>query len=48
VLLIYIRFALRHRDVDGHIAMLLDMPSIAALRALLADYIARVAGDFAK
>jgi chemotaxis protein CheC len=48
VLLIYIRFALRHRDIDGYIAMLLDMPSIAALRALLGEYITRVAGDFAK
>ena len=48
VLLIYIKFALRHRDLDGYIAMLLDMPSIAALQVLLAEYIQRVAGDMAQ
>jgi chemotaxis protein CheC len=45
VMFIYINFALRHRDISGYIAMLLDMPSIAALKTLLNDYIARVAGD---
>ena len=45
VMFIYINFALRHRDIDGYIAMLLDMPSMAALKDLLLEYIARVAGD---
>ena len=45
VLLIYINFAVRHRDISGYIAMLLDMPSIAALKSLLRDFISRVAGD---
>jgi chemotaxis protein CheC len=45
VLLIYINFAVRHRDINGYIAMLLDMPSIAALKVLLREYIDRVAGD---
>ena len=45
VLLIYINFAVRHRDINGYIAMLLDMPSIAALKLLLREYIHRVAGD---
>ena len=45
VLLIYINFAVRHRDIAGYIAMLLDMPSIAALKFLLREYIHRVAGD---
>jgi chemotaxis protein CheC len=45
VMFIYINFALRHRDIAGYIAMLLDMPSIAALKTLLNDYIGRVAGD---
>ena len=45
VMLIYINFAVRHRDIDGYIAMLLDMPSIAALKVLLADYIKRVSED---
>jgi chemotaxis protein CheC len=45
VLLIYIDFAVRRRDINGYIAMLLDMPSIAALKGLLREYIRRVAGD---
>jgi chemotaxis protein CheC len=45
VMLIYINFAVRQRDIDGYIAMLLDMPSIAALKVLLGDYISRVAED---
>ena len=45
VMLIYINFAIRHRDIDGYIAMLLDMPSIAALKVLLEDYIKRVSED---
>lgn len=45
VMLIYINFAVRNRDIDGYIAMLLDMPSITALKVLLAQYISRVAED---
>ena len=45
VMLIYINFAVRHRDIDGYIAMLLDMPSIAALKILLRNFISRVAED---
>lgn len=45
VLFIYINFTIRQSDINGYIAMLLDMPSIAALRALLGEYIQRVAGD---
>ncbi len=45
VLLIYIDFTVRHRDIQGYIAMLLDMPSIAALQTLIQDLIRRTAGD---
>lgn len=45
VMLIYINFAVRHADISGYIAMLLDMPSIAALKSLLRDFIGRVAED---
>ena len=45
VMLIYIDFSVRHRDVQGYIAMLLDMPSIAALRGLMQELIRRTAGD---
>ena len=45
VMFIYINFAVRRSDIQGYIAMLLDMPSIAALKALLTEYIGRVAGE---
>ena len=45
VMLIYIDFSVRHRDIQGYIAMLLDMPSIAALRILIQELIRRTAGD---
>jgi len=45
VLFIYINFAVRNRNIDGYIALLLDMPSIASLKILLDEFINRVAGD---
>lgn len=48
VMFLYIRFAVHQRDIDGYIAMLLDMPSIATLKELLGEYIRRVAGSPAK
>ena len=45
VMLIYIDFSVRNRDIQGYIAMLLDMPSIATLRILIRDLIRRTAGD---
>jgi len=45
VLFIYINFAVRRRNINGYIALLLDIPALAALRALLREYIARVAGN---
>jgi chemotaxis protein CheC len=45
VMFIYINFAVRNRNIDGYIAMLLDMPSIVALKVLLGEFIHRVAGD---
>jgi chemotaxis protein CheC len=45
VMLIYIDFTVRNRDIQGYIAMLLDMPSIAALRVLLQELIRRTAGE---
>ncbi len=43
VLFIYIDFTVRHRNIEGYIAMMMDMPSLAALKILLADYIRRQA-----
>jgi chemotaxis protein CheC len=39
VMSLYINFAIRERDIRGYIAMLMDMPSIAALRVLLDEFI---------
>lgn len=47
VMLLYIDFALRSRDIRGYIAMLMDMPSLAAMKLLLRDFIDRTAGEVA-
>ena len=44
VMFIYINFAFRHRNIDGYIAMLMDMPSLAAMKVLLGDFIRRTTG----
>ena len=45
VLFIHINFAIRHRDIHGYIAMLLDIPSLINLKGLLGAFIDRFAGD---
>jgi chemotaxis protein CheC len=45
VLFTYINFAVRQRDIQGYIAMLLDLPSLAVLQELLDAFIERHAGD---
>jgi len=45
VLFIYINFAVRQRDIQGYIALLLDLPSLAALKELLIAFIERHTGD---
>jgi chemotaxis protein CheC len=47
VMFLYIDFAVRQRDIRGYIALLLDMPSLAALKELLGEFIARTAGESA-
>jgi chemotaxis protein CheC len=47
VLFLYINFAINDRDIRGYIAMLMDLPSLQALRSLIHDFIERVAGDLA-
>jgi chemotaxis protein CheC len=44
VLFVYINFSVRERDIKGYISMLMDLPSLAALKVLLGAYIERVAG----
>jgi chemotaxis protein CheC len=41
VMFLYITFAIRQRDIRGYIAMLMDMPSLAALQVLLDEFIER-------
>ena len=41
VMFLYINFAIRERDIRGYIAMLMDMPSLAALQILLDEFIER-------
>jgi len=46
VLFLYINFFVSNKNIRGYIAMLLDLQSLAALRLLVADFIASVfAGD---
>jgi chemotaxis protein CheC len=44
VLFIYINFALEPRDIQGYLAILLTIPSMAVLQLLLIEYIERTAG----
>lgn len=44
VLFLYINFSVLDRDIRGYIAMLLDMPSLAILKRLLGEFVARVMG----
>jgi chemotaxis protein CheC len=45
VLFLYINFSVRERDLRGYIAMMMDMPSLAALKDLLGHFIAEVVGE---
>ena len=45
VLFLYINFAISERNIRGYIAMLMDLPSLEALRELIAEFVERVLGD---
>ncbi|MBO9601237.1 MAG: chemotaxis protein CheX [Novosphingobium sp.] len=45
VLFLYIDFSVRNHNIRGYIAMLMDLPSLATLKELLDEFIARVVGD---
>ena len=47
VLFIYINFLVRQRDLQGYIAMLLDMPSMWTLKQLIDSFIERTTGRIA-
>jgi chemotaxis protein CheC len=44
-MLLYVDFAVRSRDIRGYIALLMDMPTMAALKQLLGEVIQRTAID---
>ena len=44
VMFLYIDFAIRQKDIKGYIVMLMDMPSMAALKILLGAFIERATG----
>ena len=45
VLFLYINFSVRHRAIQGYIAMLMDLPSLVALRGLIGSLILRTSDD---
>jgi chemotaxis protein CheC len=45
VLFLYINFAMQDRDIRGYIAMLMDLPSLASLKMLIGDFVARVMNE---
>jgi chemotaxis protein CheC len=45
VLFLYINFAISDRDIRGYIAVLMDLPSLDILKALIGEFIQRVAGS---
>ena len=47
VMFLHIDFEVRNREINGYIAMLMDMPSLQALKGLLAEYIEHSAGQVA-
>jgi chemotaxis protein CheC len=42
VLFLYIDFSVKNRDIGGFIALLMDLPSITALKKIVNDFIAGV------
>ena len=44
MLFVYINFAVRRRNIEGYIAMLMDLPSLSALKKLLDALIRRTGG----
>jgi chemotaxis protein CheC len=42
VLFLYINFTIRNRDIRGFIALLMDLPSITALKEIVKDFIAGI------
>ena len=44
-LFLYIDFSVRNRNIKGYITMLMDLPSLAALKLLIGKMIEQAAGE---
>ena len=44
VLFIRINFSLHGREISGYVALVMDLPSLTALKALVAEFICRTTG----
>ena len=42
---LYINFEIKDRDITGYIAMLMDLPSLEALKVILREFIERTTGE---
>ncbi len=45
VMFVYINFAVHRRDIQGYIALMMDVSSLTALKGLLAEFIQRISGE---
>ena len=45
VLFFYIDFTIRHRNIRGYIAILMNLPALAVLKELIASFIERIVGS---
>lgn len=44
ILFLHIKFDISNQEIRGYVALMMDIPSVDELRALIAEYVARVAG----
>jgi chemotaxis protein CheC len=42
VLFLHIKFEISHREIHGYVALMMDIPSIAQLRALIAEFVMKL------
>jgi chemotaxis protein CheC len=45
VLFLHINFEIRQKEIGGYVALLMDIPSLAELRTLIAEFVAALAPD---
>jgi chemotaxis protein CheC len=46
ILFLHIKFEIREKEISGYVALMMDIPSIAELRALIAEYVMSVTRTF--